>query len=665
MDKKKQPLSSSAVFIRIAIVGIIFGLILNQLSIIYFAHKYLNSGWLAHFYHPLAAYRMTKFFLVHNDLYISKLGFVEMGAGEAILYITFLGGTFIAVLIILFIYRELAGKKLFSDRHGTARFQTENEILKSNRVDPPDSPESFKKYGRWGIFSGALESSQGTPISWKDDDQNVTNIKLKELAHFGSQHVIVFAPTGSFKGVGIVMPILVTYPSSIFCLDIKKENALATSGYRHKKFNNVVIIFEPTCADGTSARYNPLAEIRIGTIYEAADAQKLALAIVDQEGKGLHDHWTKKAWGFMTGVILHILYIKKNRTLNGLALFISGIDPDTNEIYEDEVAWLNEMTGKTAKRCHVKGYAKLKNISEEDAEKHLIGLKLIGQDGINIMVKAAAAPLASSKAQEERSSIISSTEGPLALYKDPVIAANTSTSDFKLDDLQNFSRPVSFYLVIPADQRDRIKPLVRLLIMQTIASIQSQQTGKKREITFLLDELPELHKIEVLESALATIRGYKVRMVLITQNLDQLTKYYGETQSIFSNCGVRIAYAPNDAKTAEMLSKYTGVMTYVAKSTSTTINKQPFQITSGGGSTTVTTQETQRNLLTLDEIMHLNDDMLILIEKKYPIRGHKFAWFLSDKFRKRIFDVEHATNPGNKNYPPIIKSHRIVRTKKG
>ena len=661
--KPKKNLTSSGIFLRIFVIGIIIGLGLNQLSLIYYAHKFLNGSWFGRFYNPLEAYRLTKFFVIHNDIYTSSPFGIPFGAGETIIYYTFIGSCFIAVLIVLFIYRALIGRRLFSDRYGTAAFQTEAEVLKSNRVHLPDDPVSFKKHGRWGIFIGTLECKQGTPISWRDDDQIVTNLKLAELAHFGSQHVFMFAPTGSYKGVGIVMPILVTYPSSIFVLDLKGENHMATSGWRYKKFNNVIIKFEPTAADGTSAKYNPMEEIRIGTVFEVADAQNLALAIVDQDGKGLHDHWTRKAYNFMTGVILHILYTKKNASLNGLALFLSGIHPDTHDAYDGEIGWLNEMIGKVEPFIHRNGYANLMGISEDEATKHLKKIKLITEDGINITVKSSAAPLANSKAQEERSSILSSTEGPLALYKDPVLAANTSQSDFRLDDLQNFSRPVSFYLVVPPDQRDRIKPLIRLLIMQTIANIQSKHRGKKREIVFLLDEFPELNKLDVMESALATIRGYKVRMVLIAQDYKQLTKYYGDHQTIFSNCGIRIAYAPNELSTAEMLSKYTGVMTYVAKSTSVTTNKQPGLITSGGGSTTVNTQETQRHLLTTDEVMRLGDNMLTLVEKKNPILGHKFAWFLSNKFRNRMFDVEHEDNPGNKKYPPVIKSHRIVRKK--
>ena len=663
MSEDKKTLTSKAIAFRCFVIGVISSIALNQIILNYYCVKFLHGSWFNRFYMPVAAYRLTKYFILHNNTYVIDGFGVPFGAGESILYVTFIGGVFISIFIALFLYRAFAVNSLFSARYGTAKWEDLKKVISGDKVDLPDVESSFNKHKRWGIFIGAIEYKKANIINWVNEDKTIKPVCLQELAHFGSQHVFMFAPTGSGKGVGIVIPTLTSYPSSIFVYDIKGENYLSTSGYRHKVFNNVIIKFEPSCADGSSARYNPMEEVRIGTIYEVADAQKLALALIDQEGKGLEDHWLRKGYELMTGAILHICYTKENRNLNGLTLFLNGVNPDTKENYANEKAWLSEMASQPF--IHVNGYAKLKGISPKEAETHLLQSKLIGEDGINVVVKASSSELVNKegKAEGERSSVISTATGPLSLYKDPVVAMNTEVSDFRLDDLQNFSRPVSFYFVIPNDQRDRLNPLVRLLLTQTINNIQSKQSGKKREITFVLDEFPELKKISNMESALSTIRGYKVRMLLIAQDYLQLTKYYGETQTIFSNCGIRIAYAPNEMKTAEMLSKYTGVTTFVAESTSTTRNQQPFQILQSGGSVTTNKQETSRPLMTADEIITLGDNMIILVEKRNPILGHKFAWYLSDKFKKRVYDVENPNNPGNAKYPPLLKSHRIIRKK--
>ncbi len=51
----------------------------------------------------------------------------------------------------------------------------------------------------------------------------------------GYQHALLFAPTGSGKGVGFVIPNLLFWQDSVVVHDIKLENYELTSGYRAKK----------------------------------------------------------------------------------------------------------------------------------------------------------------------------------------------------------------------------------------------------------------------------------------------------------------------------------------------------------------------------------------------------------------------------------------------
>ena len=48
------------------------------------------------------------------------------------------------------------------------------------------------------------------------------------------QHILLFAPTGSGKGVGFVIPNLLFWEQSVVCHDIKMENHELCSGYRKK-----------------------------------------------------------------------------------------------------------------------------------------------------------------------------------------------------------------------------------------------------------------------------------------------------------------------------------------------------------------------------------------------------------------------------------------------
>jgi type IV secretion system protein VirD4 len=78
------------------------------------------------------------------------------------------------------------------------------------------------------------------------------------LRHDGPEHVLCFAPTRSGKGVGLVVPSLLTWPGSAIVHDIKGENWPLTSGFRARLGH--VLLFDPT--DCRSAAYNPLTEVR-------------------------------------------------------------------------------------------------------------------------------------------------------------------------------------------------------------------------------------------------------------------------------------------------------------------------------------------------------------------------------------------------------------------
>src|ERR1700735_1217319 len=54
------------------------------------------------------------------------------------------------------------------------------------------------------------------------------------LRHDGPEHVLCFAPTRSGKGVGLVVPTLLTWPGSCIVHDIKGENWHLTSGFRER-----------------------------------------------------------------------------------------------------------------------------------------------------------------------------------------------------------------------------------------------------------------------------------------------------------------------------------------------------------------------------------------------------------------------------------------------
>jgi type IV secretion system protein VirD4 len=410
------------------------------------------------------------------------------------------------------------------------------------------------------------------------------------VRHDGPEHVLCFAPTGSGKGVGLVVPTLLTWPHSAIIYDIKKENWALTAGWR-RQFSRVWR-FEPTAEN--SVRFNPLLEVRRGR-SEVKDVQNIADMLVDPTGeKESRDHWQLTAHSLLCGAILHVLYAEPDKTLAGVAAFLS--DPSRTQVQTLEAML---------------------------ATPHL-------PSGPHPTVAGAAREMLN-KSDNELSGVYSTAMACLGLYRDPVIARNTAASDFRIADLGSGDAPVSLYLVVPPSDLTRTRPLVRLMLNQIGRRLtESLEVESRHRLLLLLDEFPQLGRLDFFESALAFIRGYGMKAFLIIQDLQQLEKAYGQSSSILGNCGVRFTYASNDDRTARRISDLLG------QATETKIQKSR----SGSGlwlsNRTESEQEYGRPLLTPGEVGQLpRDDGLLLVEGLLPYRGRKIRYFLDPRFRDR------------------------------
>jgi len=168
------------------------------------------------------------------------------------------------------------------------------------------------------------------------------------------------------------------------------------------------------------------------------------------------------------------------------------------------------------------------------------------------------------RSENERSGVFSTAMSCLGLYRDPVVARNTASSDFRIADLMNADVPASLYLVVPPSDLTRTRPVIRLLLNQigrrlTESMTVGDKTAYKHRLLLLLDEFPSLGRLEFFETALAFIAGYGLKALLIAQSLNQLEKAYGPHNSILDNCHIRLTYAANDDKTAKRISDLLGL----------------------------------------------------------------------------------------------------------
>lgn len=416
------------------------------------------------------------------------------------------------------------------------------------------------------------------------------------LRHDGPEHVMAFAPTRSGKGVGLVVPTLLTWPGSAVIHDIKGENWEITAGWR-AKFSHC-ILFNPT--DARSAAYNPLLEVRRGP-QEIRDVQNIADILVDPEGAlERRNHWEKTSHSLLVGAILHVLYAEPDKSLRGVAAFLS----DPARPFQ---ATLQSMM----------------------TAPHL-------GDRPHPVVASAARELLN-KSENELSGVLSTAMSFLGLYRDPTVAKVTASCDWRIADLIDAEYPVSLYIVVPPSDISRTKPLIRLLLNQIgrrlTETLEARQDTRRHPVLLMLDEFPALGRLDFFESALAYMAGYGLRAFLIAQSLNQIDKAYGPNHSILDNCHVRVAFATNDERTAKRISDALGTATELRAQR----NYAGHRLAPWLGHLMVSRQESARSLLTPGEVMQLPpDDEIVMVSGCRPIRGKKLRYHLDRNFMVRV-----------------------------
>ena len=521
----------------------------------------LGSPWFDFFgtpvYHPWRLFEWWFFFDAYAPHVFDIGGAIAGGSGLVA----------VVVAIGMSVWRSRQSKLVTT--YGSARWANADDVRKAGLNQPA------------GVFLGLHDGQY--------------------LRHEGPEHVLTFAPTRSGKGVGLVVPTLLSWPASAVVHDIKGENWSITAGWR-SRFSHC-LLFNPT--DTKSAAYNPLLEVRRGA-HEVRDVQNIADILVDPEGAlERRNHWEKTSHALLVGAILHVLYAGEDKTLRGVANFLS--DP----------ACPFELT-----------------LHRMMTTRHL------GADQGNKPhpVVASAAREVLNKSDNERSGVLSTAMSFLGLYRDPTVAEVTSRCDWRIADLISAKHPVSLYLVVPPSDISRTKPLVRLILNQIGRRLTESLDGsdgiaRRHKLLLMLDEFPALGRLDFFETALAFMAGYGIRSFLIAQSLNQIDKAYGQNHSILDNCHVRVTFATNDERTAKRISETLGTATELRAQR----NYAGHRLAPWLGHLMVSRQETARPLLTPGEVMQLPpDEAVVMVSSVAPIKAKKLRYFADANFKRRV-----------------------------
>ncbi len=426
----------------------------------------------------------------------------------------------------------------------------------------------------------------------------------------GFQHVLLFAPTGSGKGVGFVIPNLLWWQDSVVVHDIKLENYELTSGYRQKVLKQKVYLWNAASPDGVTHCYNPFDWVSTKMGQMVDDIQKISNLLCPEQ-----EFWENEARSLFVGVSLYLLACK------------------------DKVASLGEV---------------VRTLRSDDVVYNLaVVLDTMGKEIHPVSYMNLAAFL--QKADKERSGVISTLNSKLELWTNPLIDAATASSDFDFNKIKK--ERMTIYVGLTPDNIDRLKPLMQIFYQQA-AQIMTKHMPRPDEpvgVMLLMDEFPTLGNMAQFKQGIAYFRGYKVRLFLIIQDTEQLKDIYEEAgmNSFLANSTYRVTFAANTVQTAELISNLIGNKTVTQLS-----RNSPVFLDLNPASRSKTVSEAQRALLLPQEVIGLpRDQEIILIESEPPIRTKKIFYYKDKFFTSKLMDMVHI--PTQEPFDPEKKKREL------
>jgi len=417
------------------------------------------------------------------------------------------------------------------------------------------------------------------------------------LSYVSDRHMSTVAPNRSGKGTCSIIPNLLSKKGSVLVVDPKGENSMITA-HQRKLMGQAVHVVDPWSITGIEAsHFNPIDWLKAGDIDIADNAMLLADAIIIMSG-GNETFWDEEAKALLLGVLLYV-----------------AIAP------------------------------------EEKGQRHLGRVRdlllLDGEELIKLFERMLKSPLhvvrstgARCLQKEEKllSNVLASVQAQTHFLDSPRLRESLSRSDFTFEELKE--KPTSIYLVLPADRLNSHGRWLRLLIQQALTvSARNIQNKPEEAVLFVLDELPALGRLTMVEQAFGLMAGFGLQLHAICQDLSQLKRIYGDGWETFiSNAGVIQYFGSRDQFTAEYFSKLCGVTTVwdISTGISRALGASRGKDTSTSETTTTsdTTSGKQRQLAYADELMRMPEKtQLVLIENMNPILAEKKPWFKNPELK--------------------------------
>ena len=412
-------------------------------------------------------------------------------------------------------------------------------------------------------------------------------------------HVMMIAPTRAGKGVGFVIPNLLTFEGSAVVLDMKGELFEATARWRGRE-RRPVFRFAPFDWEAETHRYNPLARVAAikDPVQRHAEVRLLADRLLQPAQRRDADTFDRAGRQIFTAAC-KLAIQKGTPTLGAVADLVMG-GQDTHAQFRDYAA---EAGAAGDRACE------------------LIWLQ---------QAKTSDRTLSSN--------IQALMSGGLDAWTDPAVRRATDASDFDFATFRRTRR--TLYLGLSETHVGTLAPVMRVIFAELIAALREHRPGRDEPhaVMVMMDEFQAMGPMPFVEETIHNIAGYGGRFAIIAQSLAALDGLYSpaKRRSLEGGVGLRLFIAPRDEDTLNEVSRALGTRTGESVSRSYGRRRGP------GGLTGQSVREEARPLLGEAELRLMDpDEVIVLVAQQMPIRAHRIKHYEDPTFTK-ITEAQEA-----------------------
>jgi type IV secretion system protein VirD4 len=346
------------------------------------------------------------------------------------------------------------------------------------------------------------------------------------LRYGGDGHAMVVAPQGGGKGVGFVVPNLITYPGSMVVIDPKGENAQQTAKYRREVLKQEVYILDPCAVTGLDSNsFNPLTWLEGSSEIDfMADLIEFSEAVIET-GKTQEPYWANCARILFRALVCYLAgHDPEHFNLNKLYGLACLPSPNFKQLMLDMAN--SQIPNELLRDWVSSSGAWFLGLTDDHQKTHLSTLR----EAIHWMGNRGAAKV-------------------------------MGTSDFNFRVLKR--QKMTVYLCVHPLQLAAYRGWFRLMISQAVKGVFINEGKPDIPVVFMLDEFARaVGRLTAVDDGMVQIRGYGGRFAFVLQGIGQVKSIYPDQQwTVFEeSCGLKAYMAARD-ETAEHVSKRMGQQT--------------------------------------------------------------------------------------------------------